>query len=66
MLTSLGRYSRLILDSWSRPTYQKLSGARGALKHATIERRFKRYGPYAGLAFWLYLTRDWVEEGIPV
>jgi 3-methyladenine DNA glycosylase/8-oxoguanine DNA glycosylase len=66
MLTSLGRYSRLVLDSWSRPTYAKLSGARGALKDATIERRFKRYGDWAGLAFWLYLTRDWVEDGLPV
>jgi 3-methyladenine DNA glycosylase/8-oxoguanine DNA glycosylase len=66
MLTSLGRYSRLVLDSWTRPTYVKLSGARRALKDATIERRFKRYGEWAGLAFWLYLTRDWVEEGLPV
>ncbi len=66
MLTSLGRYSRLVLDSWTRPTYGKLSGARGALKDATIERRFKRYGEWAGLAFWLYLTRGWVEDGLPV
>ncbi len=66
MLTSLGRYSRLVLDSWTRPTYRKLSGARSALKDATIERRFKRYGDWAGLAFWLYLTRGWVEEGLPV
>ena len=66
MLTSLGRYSRLVLDSWTRPTYYKLSGARRALKDATIERRFKRYGDWAGLAFWLYLTRSWVEDGLPV
>ena len=66
MLTSLGRYSRLVLDSWTRPTYYKLSGARSALKDATIERRFRRYGDYAGLAFWLYLTRSWVEDGLPV
>ena len=66
MLTSLGRYSRLVLDSWTRPTYRKLVGARRALKDATIERRFKSYGEWAGLAFWLYLTRDWVEEGLPV
>jgi 3-methyladenine DNA glycosylase/8-oxoguanine DNA glycosylase len=66
MLTSLGRYSRLVLDSWTRPTYVKLSGARSALKDATIERRFKRYGEWAGLAFWLYLTRGWVEDGLPV
>jgi N-glycosylase/DNA lyase len=66
MLTSLGRYHRLVLDSWTRPTYRRLSRARGALKDATIERRFKRYGEWAGLAFWLYLTRGWVEDGIPV
>ena len=66
MLTSLARYSRLVLDSWTRPTYCRLAGARGALKDATIERRFKRYGEWAGLAFWLYLTRSWVEEGLPV
>ena len=66
MLTSLGRYSRLVLDSWTRPTYRKLVGARRTLKDATIERRFKSYGEWAGLAFWLYLTRSWVEEGLPV
>jgi 3-methyladenine DNA glycosylase/8-oxoguanine DNA glycosylase len=58
----LGRYSRLILDSWTRPKYLRVSGAKQA-KDSTIERRFRRYGSYAGLAFWLYLTRDWVEEG---
>jgi N-glycosylase/DNA lyase len=59
----LGRYSRLILDSWTRPKYLRVSGARRA-KDTTIERRFRRYGPYAGLAFWLYLTRDWVEPAV--
>jgi 3-methyladenine DNA glycosylase/8-oxoguanine DNA glycosylase len=53
----LGRHSRLILDSWTRPKYARLNG-RGA-SDRTIERRFRRYGRYAGLAFWLYLTRDW-------
>ena len=57
----LGRYTPLVLDSWTRPKYLKVSGAKRA-KDATIERRFRRYGPYAGLAFWLYLTRDWVDE----
>jgi N-glycosylase/DNA lyase len=60
MLTSLGRYGRLILDSWTRPTYARLTGRKSADR--TIERRFKRYGEYAGLAFWMMLTQDWVEE----
>jgi 3-methyladenine DNA glycosylase/8-oxoguanine DNA glycosylase len=57
----LGRHSRLILDSWTRPKYARLNGGRKA-SDRQLERRFKRYGPYAGLAFWLYLTRDWVED----
>jgi 3-methyladenine DNA glycosylase/8-oxoguanine DNA glycosylase len=63
MLTSLGRYSRLVLDSWTRPTYARLAGRKA--KDATIERRFRRYREWAGLAFWLFLTRSWVEEGTP-
>jgi N-glycosylase/DNA lyase len=58
MMMLLGRYSRLILDSWTRPTYARLNGRKAA--DGTIERRFRRYRDYAGLAFWLYLTRDWV------
>jgi 3-methyladenine DNA glycosylase/8-oxoguanine DNA glycosylase len=57
----LGRYSRLILDSWTRPTFARLAGRKQAAD-STIERRFRRYGRYAGLAFWLYLTRGWVAE----
>ena len=56
----LGRHSRLVLDSWTRPTYARLAGRKA--KDTTIERRFRRYGPWAGLAFWLLLTRDWVPE----
>jgi N-glycosylase/DNA lyase len=61
MLTSLGRYSRLVLDSWTRPTYAKLVG-RKKVADKTIARRFKPYGDYAGLAFWLLLTQSWVPE----
>ena len=57
----IGRHSRLILDSWTRPTYARLNGGRKATDRQ-IERRFRRYGRYAGLAFWLFLTRDWAED----
>jgi 3-methyladenine DNA glycosylase/8-oxoguanine DNA glycosylase len=55
----IGRYSRLILDSWTRPKYAKLNGV-DAVADKKIVTRFKPYGRYAGLAFWLYLTQDWV------
>lgn len=61
IMMMMGRYSRLILDSWTRPTYARLVG-RKTVTDAAIERRFKRYGPYAGLAFWLFLTRHWVDD----
>jgi N-glycosylase/DNA lyase len=57
----LGRYSSLVLDSWTRPKYASLVG-RKKVADSTILRRFRRYGRYAGLAFWLFLTRDWVLE----
>lgn len=59
----LGRYSRLILDSWTRPTYARIAGYK-KVKDSTIVRRWRRYGRYAGLAFWLYLTRGWIDQPI--
>ncbi|MBV8197748.1 MAG: Fe-S cluster assembly protein HesB [Candidatus Eremiobacteraeota bacterium] len=57
----LGRHRQLVLDSWTRPKYRRLTGKRRAAD-STIRRRFARYGAYAGLAFWLFLTRDWIDE----
>ncbi|MBI3648110.1 MAG: Fe-S cluster assembly protein HesB [Actinobacteria bacterium] len=62
IMMTLGRDSRLILDSWSRPKYARILGRR-SVKDSAIERRFRRYGDHAGLAFWLFVTRDWVDSG---
>ena len=59
VMTLIGRYSRLILDSWTRPKYARLNGGEAATD-GDIVARFAPYERYAGLAFWLYLTRDWV------
>jgi hypothetical protein len=60
----LGRHSRLVFDSWTRPKYARLVGKpEGRLvPDGTIARRFRRYREHAGLAFWLVLTRDWVDD----
>jgi N-glycosylase/DNA lyase len=56
-----GRCSRLILDSWTRPKYAQLIGRRRPVPDPTIERKFRQqYGEWAGLAFWLTVTGDWV------
>lgn len=61
IMLTMGRYSRLILDSWTRPKYAHLVKKR-TVKDTTIQRRFRRFGRYAGLAFWMFLTRDWVDD----
>ncbi|MGE5226834.1 MAG: DNA-3-methyladenine glycosylase family protein [Planctomycetaceae bacterium] len=61
VMMTLGRNSRLILDSWTRPTYARVAGRRAPPSDAAIERRFRRYGPDAGLAFWLFVTKHWVD-----
>jgi len=61
IMMTIGRYSRLILDSWTRPKYARLAGKR-TVKDAAIVRRFRPYGRYAGLAFWLFCTRDWADD----
>jgi 3-methyladenine DNA glycosylase/8-oxoguanine DNA glycosylase len=62
VMMTLGRNSRLILDSWTRPKYARLTGRTKPVSDAAIQRRFRRYGGQAGLAFWLFLTRDWIVD----
>jgi N-glycosylase/DNA lyase len=61
IMTMLGRYSRMIFDSWTRPTYAKMVG-RDGITDREIAERFAPYGRYAGLAFWLTITREWLDE----
>jgi 3-methyladenine DNA glycosylase/8-oxoguanine DNA glycosylase len=61
VMQMLGRHRRLVLDSWTRPKFVRLARKRRA-SDVTIRRAFSRYGEHAGLAFWLYLTRDWLED----
>ena len=57
----LGRCSRLVLDSWTRPTYARLMGVE-SVADAEIAEQFTAYGTNAGLAFWLTVTRPWFED----
>lgn len=53
----LGRFSRPVLDSWTRPTYARLT-AQTAVRDDDVRARFAGYGPWAGLAFWLFCHHD--------
>lgn len=61
IMMTMGRNSRLILDSWTRPTYAQKLGRTKLVSDTTIRRRFRAYGDQAGLAFWLFVTSDWVD-----
>lgn len=64
LMTLFGRSSRLILDSWTRPTYAARMGLTAGKRVPDMEivARFAPYGGYAGLAFWLSVTEDWVAK----
>ena len=61
VMMTIGRNAKLILDSWTRPKYTRATNARRQPGDAQIVKRFRRYGPEAGLAFWLVVTEDWVD-----
>jgi 3-methyladenine DNA glycosylase/8-oxoguanine DNA glycosylase len=61
IMMMLGRSSRPILDSWTRPKYARLVG-RESVTDAEMLERFRVYGRFAGLAFWLFVTRDWIDD----
>jgi N-glycosylase/DNA lyase len=51
----LGYHHRFVLDSATRPRFLELTKKKRA-SDATIRKRFARYGRYAGLAFWLFVS----------
>jgi 3-methyladenine DNA glycosylase/8-oxoguanine DNA glycosylase len=58
----LGRHRKLGLDSWSRKKVAALRFKGRTVKDSRVERLYAPFGPHAGLAFWLDVTRDWHEE----
>jgi 3-methyladenine DNA glycosylase/8-oxoguanine DNA glycosylase len=61
LLRLCGHYAYLGLDSWCRGRIKKLY-PRARDIDAFAERRYRRYGRFAGLAMWLDLTAEWHRE----
>ena len=59
LLRLLGRHGHLGLDSWSRKKVGELRFRGRPVKDARVARLYAPFGKYAGLAFWLDVTRDW-------
>ena len=63
LLRLVGRCDYLALDSWVRQQYFKLHRNGRAVKDATIERDYLKFGTWRGLFFWLEMTKEWHDEG---
>jgi N-glycosylase/DNA lyase len=59
LLRLLGHHGHLGLDSWSRKKVAELRFRGRAVKDARVARLYQPFGRFAGLAFWLDVTRDW-------
>ncbi len=59
LLRLLGRHQKLGLDSWSRKKVADLRFEGRQTSDPEIERFYSSFGKWAGLAFWLDVTRDW-------
>jgi 3-methyladenine DNA glycosylase/8-oxoguanine DNA glycosylase len=65
ILKLLGRYDYLGLDSWVRGRYYELYHSGRKVSDRTIERRYKTYGKWRGLFFWMEMTKHWYNYKFP-
>ena len=65
ILKLLGRYDYLGLDSWVRSQYYELHTRGRKVRDSTIEGRYRSFGKWRGLFFWLEMTHDWYDHKFP-
>ena len=58
----LGRHAKLGLDSWSRKKVAAIRFGGRTVSDSRVERFYRRFGRWAGLAFWLDVTREWHDR----
>lgn len=62
LLKLLGRYDGLALDSWLRSQFYKKHNRQRTCADKKIERHYKKFGRWRGLAIWCDMTERWFEE----
>ena len=62
LLKLLGRYDGLALDSWLRSQFYTKHNREKICPDKKIERHYKRYGEWKGLAMWCDMTERWFDE----
>lgn len=64
LLKLLGRYDGLALDSWLRAGFFKKHNKGRPCKDGKIERHYRRFGKWRGLAIWCDMTEDWFSTAV--
>ena len=62
LLKLLGRYDGLALDSWLRSQFYKKHNRDRTCADEKIERHYKKFGSWRGLAIWCDMTERWFDE----
>ncbi len=62
LLKLLGRYDGLALDSWLRAGFYKKHNREKPCPDKKIEKHYKKFGSWQGLAMWCDMTEKWFEE----
>jgi len=63
LLKLVGRYDGLALDSWLRSEFYKKHNRGKNCSDKKIERHYKQFGGWRGLAIWCDMTERWFTEG---
>ena len=62
LLKLLGRYNGLALDSWLRSQFYRKHNREKVCPDKKIERHYKKFGDWKGLAIWCDMTERWFDE----
>jgi N-glycosylase/DNA lyase len=62
LLKLIGRYNGLALDSWLRSQFYKKHNREKVCPDKKIERHYKNFGDWKGLAIWCDMTERWFDE----
>lgn len=59
LLKLVGRYDGLALDSWLRSGFYKKHNKERPCPDKKIEKHYRKYGEWKGLAIWCDMTKEW-------
>ena len=62
LLKLLGRYDGLALDSWLRSEFYKKHNKEKVCPDKKIDKFYKKFGSWKGLAIWCDMTERWFDE----